>query len=367
MSLANPFNNTLKELHILYIMLQITQKSKRTLVMTGGGTAGHVIPNIALLPLLEPHFTIHYIGSANGIERTLIAAHPQITYHAIQTAKLRRSLSPKSIASNIATPLRVMSGIARAKKILRTIKPDLVFSKGGFVAYPVVRAAASLKIPAIIHESDLTMGLANRMSARHATQVLKTFNGDGTPIRRQIYRGWRENIDYNFTNQKNLLVVGGSLGASVINSAIINSTKILTDDGWNILHICGRNKVNNNANVKNYVQLEYMDNIHDALAWADVVVSRAGSNALCELIVLGKPTLFTPLATGRGDQIQNAKFIESKNAAVVLPESQLTPRTLVENIDNVFKDKEKLSKNALELGKTLDGTKGIAHAIIDKF
>ncbi|MCL2851297.1 MAG: UDP-N-acetylglucosamine--N-acetylmuramyl-(pentapeptide) pyrophosphoryl-undecaprenol N-acetylglucosamine transferase [Firmicutes bacterium] len=331
----------------------------KIIVLTGGGTAGHVIPNLALLPYLEQTFgEIHYIGSENGIEREILKKYPQIKYHVIPTAKLRRSISPKSLASNIKTPFIVLSGIRSAKKILRKIKPSIIFSKGGFVAYPVVKAGSSLNIPIILHESDLSLGLANKLSLKHADFVFTSFektaqnlckklNPDrvkftGTPIRNEIFKGRAEQITKIFSNskttstKKNLLVIGGSLGAGRINAALQNSLQFLDD--WNVLHITGRGKLLKKTSSANYCQIEYLDNPADAYAWADLVISRAGSGAIFELLALNKPTLLIPLSTGRGDQQENAKEVSSKKLMNVLQEENLTPETLFTAIKNTYKD-----------------------------
>ncbi|MCL2846864.1 MAG: UDP-N-acetylglucosamine--N-acetylmuramyl-(pentapeptide) pyrophosphoryl-undecaprenol N-acetylglucosamine transferase [Firmicutes bacterium] len=297
------------------------------IVFTGGGTAGHVTPNLALMPYFdEPH----YIGG-DGIEKTLITKN----YHQITTAKLRRSLSPK----NLATPFRVMRGTREAKKLLREIKPDIVFSKGGFVAYPVVAAAGKLGIPVIIHESDMSMGLANRMSVKHADTILTTFEQTadelrkkypnkkiihtGAPIRPEVFRGDPTTIPHR--GPRNLLVMGGSQGATAINTALVTALPNL--DGYQILHITGRGKSTTITDDK-YTQMEYMNNIPDALAWADIVVARAGSNTVCELLALGKSAVLIPYHAGRGDQIQNAEFARTHGAAILL-QPDLTPETLI--------------------------------------
>jgi len=336
-----------------------TIKEKR-IILTGGGTAGHVLPNIALLPYLEKEFSqIHYIGSEKGIEREIIKKHPHTQYHVIQTAKLRRSLSPKSIAKNLAMPFKVLSGIKQAKKILKKIKPNIIFSKGGFVAYPVVRAGAKLGIPVIIHESDLTIGLTNKVSTKYATQVLTSFEetaqnlaeklGEqrvkfvGTPLRQEIFQGRAEYVENLFGQNsepdrkkllKKLLVIGGSLGAAKINHCIrdlVSSNKL---SEWKIMHVVGKGKMAELENKNsNYIQVEYVDGIADAYAWADMVISRAGSGSICELLVLRKPTLLIPLASGRGDQIENAKNMYFKGLMNVLFEENLTPEILCESLE----------------------------------
>ena len=361
-------------------MQKITQPpAPKTIVLTGGGTAGHVLPHFALLPHIEKHFDrIIYAGRTHGIERDLIekhntTAHTEIKYHGITAVKLRRSFDLR----NLSIPFKLIKGMSEAKTLLKQIKPDIVFSKGGFVAYPVVRAAARLKIPVIAHESDMTMGLANRLSAKHCTKICTTFEQTartnsktskfihtGSPIRAGIYNGNAAAVAHdNLTAEKrNLLITGGSQGAQNINNAILSALNELLPI-YNIIHICGKGKKRDVNSPLNYIQLEYADNIGDYFAWADIVVSRAGSNALCELIALGKPTLFIPLsrAASRGDQIQNADFVKSKNAAEVLPEENLTPETLLSAINKVYQNRQTYIKNAAKL--SLDGTAKIANII----
>ncbi|MCL2755871.1 MAG: UDP-N-acetylglucosamine--N-acetylmuramyl-(pentapeptide) pyrophosphoryl-undecaprenol N-acetylglucosamine transferase [Firmicutes bacterium] len=344
-------------------------ENRRVIVLTGGGTAGHVMPNVALLSSLEKEFDeIHYIGSKSGIEREIISVFPNVRYHVIETAKLRRSLS----LSNLKTPFKVVKGINQAKKLLQQIKPDVVFSKGGFVSYPVVRAAGKLGIKTIIHESDMSMGLANRMSIKWVDVICTSFEKTakqlsdkyprkqvvwtGTPIRSEIFTGTVEVIRgrFGFKASRNLLVMGGSLGASAINRSVCEVLPMLND--WNVLHVTGRGKRMDLIG-ENYAQVEFMDDIWNAIAWADVVVSRAGSNALCELLALGKSTVFVPLATGRGDQIENAYEVEKAGAGFVINESDLNGRILADSIEQAYGRKVELGERAMAFVK-LDGVEG---------
>ncbi|MCL2587160.1 MAG: UDP-N-acetylglucosamine--N-acetylmuramyl-(pentapeptide) pyrophosphoryl-undecaprenol N-acetylglucosamine transferase [Firmicutes bacterium] len=337
-------------------MLKI--KDKRVLVMTGGGTAGHVIPNLALAPLLENEFEIHYIGSRNGIEKKLVKDFG-LPYYGISTGKLRRSLSPAAIFKNLAMPFKVLKGMQEAKAYLKRIKPDLVFSKGGFVSYPVVRAASNLGISVILHESDLSLGLANRKSLKYATKILTSFQKTaekvdgiwtGSPIRQNLYSERPKNAHTN-----NLLIMGGSLGAKAINDAI----KDEICDKWKVLHITGRGK---RTNIKhpNYEQIEYTDDMRGILAWADIVVSRAGSGAIFELLAQRKPSILVPLSTGRGDQIENATEVASWGVSLHLPEDKL--HTLEFAIETVDKNRVEFTTAIDNLTK-IDGTKEIAQII----
>ena len=289
----------------------------KKIVLTGGGTAGHVTPNIALLPRLrELGYEIHYIGSYEGIESRLIADY-DIPYYGIATGKLRRYFDPK----NFSDPFRVIKGYGEARKILKKIKPDVVFSKGGFVAVPVVRAAASLKIPCIIHESDMTPGLANKLCI---------------PVRGNKIAG----LDFcGFSaNKPVLMVIGGSQGAANVNAAVREALPDLLQD-FQIVHLCGKGKMDNLLlNTAGYKQFEYIKTeLKDLFAMADVVISRAGANAICELLALKKPNILIPLVSGsRGDQVLNAKSFESQGFSILLEEDDITKELLVEKVRELF-------------------------------
>lgn len=321
----------------------------KKIVLTGGGTAGHVTPNIALLPKLrELGYEVHYIGSYDGIEKKLIADF-DIPYYGISTGKLRRYFDVK----NFTDPFRVVKGFAEAKKILKQIKPDIVFSKGGFVSVPVVRAAASLKIPCIIHESDMTPGLANKLCIPVATKVccnfpetLQNLPADkavltGSPIRGELTKGNKiAGLDLcGFSaNQPVIMVIGGSLGAANVNKAVRDALPALLKD-FQVVHLCGQGKVDNLLlNTKGYKQFEYVKaELKDLFAMADVVISRAGANAICELLALKKPNLLIPLVSGsRGDQILNAKSFEAQGFSMVLSEDDITETALTDKVHELF-------------------------------
>lgn len=322
----------------------------KRIVLTGGGTAGHVTPNIALLPYLkERGYDVHYIGSYEGIEKRLIEDY-KIPYYGISTGKLRRYFDPK----NFSDPFRVIKGFSEAKKILKTLKPDVIFSKGGFVSVPVVRAAAALKIPCIIHESDMTPGLANKLCIPVATKVCcnfpETLNNlpadkavlTGSPIRDELLKGNKFHaLDMcHFSSGKPIvLVIGGSLGAAGVNSLVRDALPQLLED-FQVVHICGKDKMDNLLlNTPGYKQFEYVkEDLKDLFAMADVVISRAGANAICELLALRKPSLLIPLpaASSRGDQILNAKSFESQGFAMVADEDDLTPFGLVEKVHELY-------------------------------
>ena len=322
----------------------------KKIVLTGGGTAGHVTPNIALFPALrEANFEIHYIGSYEGIEKRLIEDY-EIPYYGIATGKFRRYFDLK----NFTDPLRVLKGYAEAKKILKQIKPDVLFSKGGFVSVPVVRAANSLGIPCIIHESDMTPGLANKLCIPAASKVCCNFPETlqmlpkekavltGSPIRAELRQGNRiAALDLcKFTaNKPVIMVIGGSLGAAAINKTVRDALPMLLED-FQVIHICGKEKVDNLLlNVPGYKRFEYVKTeLKDLFALADVVVSRAGANAICELLALKKPNVLIPLSakSSRGDQILNARSFEAQGFSLIIDEDDLIDSVLVEKILEVY-------------------------------
>ena len=322
----------------------------KKIVLTGGGTAGHVTPNIALLPSLKTAgYEISYIGSYEGIEKKLITDF-DIPYYGIATGKFRRYLDLK----NLTDPLRVIKGFTQAKKYLKKINPDIVFSKGGFVSVPVVRAAAALQIPCIIHESDMTPGLANKLCLSAARKVCCNFPETlsmlpkekavltGSPIREELTKGDKLSaLDLcGFTaNKPVILVIGGSLGAASINKAVREALpKLLTD--FQVAHICGKDKIDNMLlHVEGYIQFEYVKaELKDLFAMADVVISRAGANSICELLALKKPNLLIPLSaeSSRGDQILNAKSFESQGFSMVIHDDYLSPNLLVEKVVELY-------------------------------
>lgn len=322
----------------------------KRIVLTGGGTAGHVTPNIALLPSLkEAGYEIAYMGSYDGIEKKLISDF-DIPYKGISTGKFRRYLDPK----NFTDPFRVIKGFSEARSYLKEFRPNVVFSKGGFVSVPVVRAAASLKIPCIIHESDMTPGLANKLCIPVAKKVccnfpetLKMLPPDkavltGSPIRAELAQGNKlSGLDMcGFTANKPVItVIGGSLGAASVNKAVREALPQLLED-FQVVHICGKDKVDNLLlNTAGYKQFEYVKaELKDLFAMADVVISRAGANAICELLALKKPNILIPLpsSSSRGDQLLNARSFESQGFSIVIDEDDLTTSLLVDRVHELF-------------------------------
>ena len=322
----------------------------KRIVLTGGGTAGHVTPNIALLPSLkEAGYEISYMGSYDGIEKKLIADF-EIPYTGISTGKFRRYLDVK----NFTDPFRVIKGFSEAKKYLKEFKPDVVFSKGGFVSVPVVRAAASLGIPCIIHESDMTPGLANRLCIPVANKVCCNFPETlknlpenkalltGSPIRAELAQGNKlSGLDMcGFTSNKPvIMVMGGSLGAANVNKAVREALPQLLEN-FQVVHLCGKDKMDNLLlNTPGYKQFEYIKSeLKDLFAMADIVISRAGANAICELLALKKPNILIPLpaASSRGDQLLNAASFEAQGFSIVINEDDLTTKILVDKVNELF-------------------------------
>ena len=322
----------------------------KKIVLTGGGTAGHVTPNIALMPKLkEAGYELFYMGSYDGIEKKLIEDF-DIPYYGISTGKFRRYFDPK----NFSDPFRVLKGMSEARKYLKEIKPDVVFSKGGFVSVPVIRAAASLGIPCILHESDMTPGLANKLCIPVAKKVccnfpetFKLLPGEkailtGSPIREELLRGQKE-AAYKLcgfdSSKPVIMVIGGSLGSAAINQAVRDALPELLQD-FQIVHLCGKEKMDNLLlTTKGYKQFEYIKSeLKDIFAMADIVISRAGANAINELLALKKPNLLIPLPSGSslGDQILNAKSFESQGFSIVVDEDDLTTKLLVEKVQELY-------------------------------
>ena len=335
----------------------------KKIILTGGGTAGHVTPNLALLPYLSRHFEIHYIGSVGGMEKRLLSPYTNIIYHEIPCVKLVRSPTPK----NLLIPFRLVKSVNAAKRLIAEIQPSVIFSKGGFVALPVCLAAG--KIPVILHESDLTPGLANRLAARKCTGFLTAFDAGikgakcvGAPLRREIYRGDKTKAlcECGFTGLKPvLLVTGGSLGAKALNEAVLAALPALTTK-FDVAHLTGRGNLSG-TKTPGYFEKEFAGNMPDFFAAADAVLSRGGANTLFELAALGLPSLIVPLPKGnsRGDQIDNARYFESRGAMRVLSQEKLSPDALSAAITEVCDHKSELADACKRL-KPIDGTAAIA-------
>ena len=339
----------------------------KRIILTGGGTAGHVTPNIALMPALEKKgFDIRYIGSKNGMEREMIRA-VHVPYYGISSGKLRRYFDVK----NFTDPFRVLKGYLEARSIMKKLKPDIVFSKGGFVTVPVVMAAKHCGIPVIIHESDMTPGLANKLALPSASKVCCNFPETlnhlpeekavltGSPIRKELFEGNREKgLRFcGFTSDKPvLLIMGGSLGSVAINTAVRKELDVLLET-FQIAHLCGKGNLDPSLdNKKGYAQFEFVsDELNDIFACTDLMVSRAGANAICEILALRKPNVLIPLSAkaSRGDQILNAASFEKQGYSYVLQEEDVTNETLLKAIRTVYEQKDTYI-NSMEKSKLTD-------------
>lgn len=348
----------------------------KRIVLTGGGTAGHVTPHLALLPRLQSDgWETHYIGTKDGIEREMMQGRPGIRYHMIAWGKLRRYFSWR----NLSDPFRVIAGFFQSLRILGRVKPDIVFSKGGFVAVPVVAAAWLRGIPVLAHESDLTPGLANRISAVFAKKVAATFPEcakalgkkgvhTGTPMRRELFEGSREKglAFAGFTGAKPvLLMMGGSQGAQAVNDALREALPDVLPH-MDVLHLCGKGKLQADlAGTPGYFQAEFVDKeLSDVLAAADLVLSRAGATAISEFLALKKPMLLVPLPLGasRGDQIVNADNFKQRGLALVLPQEQLTAKSLKDALNNLM-DKAEDMRQAMAKEPSADGSQAVLDLI----
>lgn len=348
----------------------------KKIILTGGGTAGHVTPNLALLPYLkEQGFEVMYIGSKKGIEREL-AANAGIRYRAVSSGKLRRYFDLK----NFTDIFRILKGTVQAIFIIKKENPDVIFSKGGFVTVPVAVGAFVNKVPFVAHESDLTPGLANKLAAPFAQTVCTTFpeavkyvKGNkgvhtGTPIRQELFKGNREK-GLKFCGFKDdkpvLLVMGGSLGSVVINNAVNDVINELTIK-YNVVHIRGKGNLDAGLNdINGYCQFEYINKeLRDIFAAADIVLSRAGSNAISEFLALGKPMLLVPLSkkASRGDQILNANSFKEQGFAEVIEEEELDGKLLVETVDKLYNNKDKYI-NAMHSSVGANGVEAVMREI----
>ncbi|WP_340295531.1 undecaprenyldiphospho-muramoylpentapeptide beta-N-acetylglucosaminyltransferase [Staphylococcus coagulans] len=330
------------------------------IAFTGGGTVGHVSVNLSLIPAaIEKGHEAFYIGSKIGIEREMIESQlPQTPYYVISSGKLRRYFS----FENLKDVFKVLKGILDARKVLKREKPDIVFSKGGFVSVPVVLAAKSLKIPTIVHESDLTPGLANKIAIKFAKKLYTTFEDTlkhvpkdkadfvGATIREDLKHG-NKTRGYQLTgfnpNKKVLLVMGGSMGSLKINEAIRRHLDTLLET-YQIIHLTGKGLVAPHVQTEGYVQFEFVkDDLTDLLAITDTVVSRAGSNAIYEFLTLRLPMLLIPLGLdqSRGDQIDNARYFEKQGYATMLDESELSSETLMAALNEIEKNRVQYINN----------------------
>ncbi|MFD2208306.1 undecaprenyldiphospho-muramoylpentapeptide beta-N-acetylglucosaminyltransferase [Virgibacillus halophilus] len=343
---------------------------RKRILFTGGGTAGHVIVNLALIPVFQREgWEIDYIGSKNGIERNLIESLDGVDYYPVSTGKLRRYMSKE----NFKDPFKVLKGTMQAWRIIGKRKPAVIFSKGGFVSVPVLLASRMRGVPAVIHESDFTPGLANKIAMPFAKKILATFSETmqylpekkavhvGAVIREELFAGSKEKGMRlcDFTGQKPvLLIMGGSAGAQKINDAVRECLEELLEV-FNIVHICGTGKVDKTINKFGYKQFEYVnEELNDIFAMTDFVISRAGSNAIFEFAALRIPMLLIPLSKGasRGDQIINAKSFAEKGYAHVLEEEALTNERLIQRVLKLKEEAASIKENmtSYKSGKSRD-------------
>ena len=376
----------------------------KSIILTGGGTAGHIMPNLALLPEIEKYFDkIYYLGGSNSMEQKIISEYKNIEFIEIPTTKLVRKITLK----NLAIPFKLINSIHKTKKIIKRISPNVIFCKGGFVSVPVAIAGKICKVPVVSHESDLSMGLANKVILRFAKRVCTTFKDTaiiskkcvvtGTPIRKQIFSGKPERVKNKFSYDKNkpfILFFGGSLGSQFINNLVKTSLNELCKN-YNVLHITGKgnkinlqslqsdiakqnnkahndiknNKTDNKLNAQefkfdNYYQIEFTNSIQDYFACSDIVICRGGANSLFELLALKKPTLIIPLskAQSRGDQIENAVYFKKHYLSEVLQEENANTNSLLEKINKLNKNKQNILFTLCE--NKIDSNKKIVDIIV---
>lgn len=324
----------------------------KKIIFTGGGTAGHIYPSLAIIEDLPKDYEIHYIGG-KGMEKEIISKIPNIFYHQIDTVKLERKLTLK----NLLIPFRLHKSIKQAKKIINEIKPNIIFSKGGYVAVPVVIAGAKQKIPVLSHESDLTIGLANKIILHYCKKMCVSFKETkkynkkciytGQPIRKNILQGDKNKIKFNSYNKNNpnLLIIGGSTGAKFINEKVWQNLDSLTQN-FNVLHITGK-QAKEQIKHNFYNQIQYSNNIGDCLDFADIILSRAGSGAINEFLALKKTMLLIPLSKkcSRGDQIDNAKLFTKEGFCEMLEEENYSDELLINLLNALYKNKQIYIKN----------------------
>ena len=349
----------------------------QTIVLTGGGTAGHVMPNLALLDgLREMGFEIVYIGGKNSMEQKL-AEQAGLPFYGVSTGKLRRYASVK----NLTDPFRVVKGLAEAVGLMRKLKPALVFSKGGFVIVPVVMAARLCGVKCVLHESDMTPGLANKLTIPMAHRVCATFPETmqylpakkavltGAPIRKELFAGSRLEGRRlaGFAEEKpTLLVVGGSSGARAVNQCVREALPLLTKT-YNVVHLCGKGNVDESLQIQGYKQFEFVSQeLPDLFAAADAVISRAGSNAVNEFLALKKPMLLIPLplSQSRGDQIANASSLQKRGLADVLDEAGMTADSLANAVDALFAKRGEIAV-AMQADAGNDGVREVLRVIAE--
>lgn len=325
----------------------------KKVVLTGGGTAGHVMPNIALLPYLAD-CEIHYIGG-RGMEKELLKSFHNVTYHEIPCVKYARGFFFK----NLLIPFKLLRSTLIARKVLKSIRPDVIFSKGGYVSLPVALAAG--KIPVITHESDMSLGLTNKLISKKCKYVCTSFDVTAQNIKNGVYTGAIIRRDLLLGKRRSpfptLLVMGGSLGSTAINNCISACLNKLTTE-FNVIHIVGKGNASH-PHTANYEQIEFTSSMADVYADADYIISRGGSGSLFEIAALRKKALIIPLPKGasRGDQIENAEYFRSRGLVKVLDQNLLTPERLLSELKEL--------KNFQPQKFSVDGTKKVARLILE--
>lgn len=323
-------------------------RGMKSIVLCGGGTAGHIMPNIALIDELKKTYDkIYYMGGANSMEER-ICKEKGITFYATEVVKFDRG----NILKNFKVPLTLFKGIKQAKNILKKIKPSVIFAKGGYASLPTCIAGKSLKIPVICHESDFTLGLANKIISLFSVATFTSFDSTkvhgtkivtGVPVRKSIFYGVGDNVGTFDNRLPTILVMGGSLGARAINRCLYRALDDLTKY-FNVLHISGDDE---NIVHLNYLKIKYAKNIEDYYAKADLIISRAGATAIAEITALNKKCLLIPLPKGasRGDQILNAEDAKKRGLAHILKQENMTKDTFISSIFKAYRDKQPQSTN----------------------
>lgn len=368
-------------IHIDWLMVYnvciiLLEDLMKKILLTGGGTAGHVMPHLALLPYLKKQgYHIDYIGSYKGIEKTLIEKE-KVPYYGIASGKLRRYFDWQ----NFTDLFRIALGIVQATYRIQRLKPDVVFSKGGFVTVPVVIGAWINQVPVVVHESDMTPGLANKIALKFSKKICTTFEKTlkylpsdkavftGAPIRKTVLEGSKEK-GFNFTgldqSKPTILLTGGSLGAKALNQVLRESLPDLSKT-FNVIHLCGKDNLVADLNaISGYCQYEFIgEELPDLFAISDYIVSRAGSNTITEILALQLPNLLIPLpaSQSRGDQLVNAKVFEDLGYSLVLQEEDLNVTTFIDAISSLVVNRTTYIDTMASLGAS-NGTQNILKVI----
>lgn len=351
---------------------------EKRILFTGGGTAGHVIVNTALIPYFhKTGWKIDYIGSISGIEKELIEGFAYVTYHPVSTGKLRRYMS----LENFKDPFKILKGVFQSWRIIGRTRPQVIFSKGGFVSVPVSFAGWLRRVPIITHESDFTPGLANRLATPFSQRILTTFpetvnylpvkktTNVGAVVRKELIEGSQKN-GYQLTNLNDskpvILIMGGSGGSRAINEVVRKNLSTLLVE-YQIIHICGDDGIDETIQQEGYIQYKYVkEELKNLYAITDYIISRAGSNAIFEFLALNIPMLLIPLTVGasRGDQIVNARSFEKQGYAQVLEEEKLTGESLLKALEELILNSSKMFRK-MKKNETVDSFNKVIDIIED--